>query len=63
VYTNTNSHGFMVVDADAEELRVAIWEIPNTEVATSYYDDPAALDDLFQVVRFTVQDGDLIPGK
>jgi alkaline phosphatase D len=63
VYTNTNSHGFMVMEAGAEALEVAIWEIPFTEIATSYYEDPEALDDLFQVQLFTVQDGELIPGK
>jgi alkaline phosphatase D len=63
VYDNTFSHGFMVVEAEAETLHVSIWEISNDEVGTSYYDDPDALDDLFQEITFTVEDGELIPGK
>ena len=62
VYTNNFVHGFMVMEAMAESLTATVYEIPYTEVGTSYYDDPEALDALFNVLRFTVQDGVLIPG-
>jgi alkaline phosphatase D len=62
VYANTNSHGFSVMEADAEALHVTIFEISSDEISTSYYDDPAALDDLFQPISFRVEDGELIPG-
>jgi len=51
-----------VLEATPEALLVTLYEIPSDQIFTSYYDDPAALDDLFQTVTFTVQDGELIPG-
>jgi alkaline phosphatase D len=62
VYSNNFAQGFMVMEAMAESLTTTIYEIPNSEVVTSYYDDPDALDELFTMLRFTVQDGILIPG-
>jgi alkaline phosphatase D len=61
VYDNPWAHGFMVMEADAQELEATIYEIPSTEIHTSYYDDPEALDTLFHSLTFTVRDGQLIP--
>jgi len=63
VYARTDSHGFSIIEADPEALHVTIWEIASDEIGTSYYDDPAALDDLFSSTSFTVEDGELIPGE
>jgi alkaline phosphatase D len=62
VYTNTGAHGFMIMDVMADSLRAVMYEIPEDATHTSYYDDPAALDALFTMMPFTVQDGQLIPG-
>jgi len=62
VYTNNFAQGFMVMEAMAESLTATIYEIPDNEAGNSYYDDPEALEGLFDVLRFTVQDGVLIPG-
>ncbi|HOC41703.1 MAG TPA: alkaline phosphatase D family protein [Thermoanaerobaculales bacterium] len=62
VYANTWAHGFSVLEAGPEALLVTLYEIPSSEIFTSYYDDPEALDGLFQTVTFRVQDGELIPG-
>jgi alkaline phosphatase D len=63
VYANNFAHGFMVMEATSETLRAIIYEIPSSEIHTRYYDDPAALDELFTVLPLTVTlDGTLIPG-
>ncbi|PWB79068.1 MAG: hypothetical protein C3F15_00335 [Holophagae bacterium] len=62
VYANTYAHGFSVVEADPEAFRITLYEIPSSEIFTSYYDNPEALDTLFQTLNFRVQDGQLIPG-
>jgi hypothetical protein len=61
VYANTWAHGFQVMEAGPEALLVTLYEIPSDEIFTSYYDNPEALDSLFQTVTFRVQDGELIP--
>jgi len=62
IYANTFAHGFQVMEAGPEALLVTLYEISSDEIFTSYYDDPEALDDLFQTLSFRVQDGELIPG-
>jgi alkaline phosphatase D len=62
VYANTWAHGFQVLEAGPEALLVTLYEISSDEIFTSYYDDPEALDGLFQTRSFRVQDGELIPG-
>ena len=62
-YTKTDSHGFAIMKADAEKLNVLFYQIPDIETLTSYYDDPGALDELFTVMPFTVQDGELTIGQ
>jgi len=57
VYSNQWVHGFMVMEATSEALYTTIYQIPYTEIHTSYYDDPEALDDLVEVFEFTVMDG------
>jgi alkaline phosphatase D len=61
-YANTWAHGFSVLEAGPEALLVTLYEIPSSEIFTSYYDNPEALDTLFQTLTFRVQDGQLIPG-
>jgi alkaline phosphatase D len=63
VYANTWAHGFQVLEAGPEALLVTLYEISSDEIFTSYYDDPEALDGLFQTRSFRVQDGELIPGN
>jgi len=63
VYANTYAHGFSVLEANPQALLVTLYEIPSSEIFTSYYDNPEALDSLFQTLTFfRVQDGELIPG-
>lgn len=57
VYSNQWAHGFGVMEATPEALYTKIYQIPYTEIHTSYYDDPAALDDLFEVLEFTLVGG------
>ncbi len=57
VYTNNWVHGFGVMEVTPEALYTKIYQIPNDYVGTSFYDDPAALDDLFEVLEFTLMDG------
>ena len=63
IYTDTYTHGFGVFEVGQDAVGVTIWEIPSAEVFTSYYDDPAALDDLFTASTFTVSDGVVFPGR
>jgi alkaline phosphatase D len=63
LYAGTDTHGFSVFEVGNEAMNVDIYEIPAEEISTSYYDDPDALDDLFTMTSFTVQDGQLTPGQ
>jgi len=62
-YTQTDSSGFAVASANAESFHFVIYNILAEENLTSYYDDPEALDELFTVMPFTVQDGELTVGQ
>jgi len=62
VYQNTWAHGYAIADVTADAFTVTIQEISSDEIGTSYYDDPDALDDLFNPVMFTIRDGVLAPG-
>jgi alkaline phosphatase D len=62
LYDNTFSHGFGVIDVTPELMRVWIEEMPSSEVANSYYDDPEALNGLFSTSVFTIEDGAIRPG-
>ena len=57
VYTNNWVHGFGIMEATPEALYTTIYQIPYEQVGTSYYDDPAALDELVEVLEFTLMDG------
>lgn len=61
-YTKTDSHGFAIMLAGAEALDVVFYQVPETSTLESYYDDPEALDQLFTVMPFRVQDGELTMG-
>jgi hypothetical protein len=63
MYTTPDAHGFAIMDATAEMLHVLFYQIDQEEAGTSYYDDPEALDELFTVIPFTVQDGELTIGQ
>ena len=60
VYSNQWVHGFMVMEATPEALHATIYQIPYTEIGTSYYDDPGTLEGLFETLEFTVMDGMLV---
>jgi alkaline phosphatase D len=62
LYQNTWSHGYAIIDVTADKFTILIQEIPSDEVGTSYYDDPAALNDLFTPIMFNIQNGVLTPG-
>ncbi len=62
VYADTDVDAFVVIEATADAFEVKIHEISTDHVFTSFYDDPEALSDLFEVTTFTVQDGVLTPG-
>ncbi len=62
VYADTDVDAFVVIEATADAFEVTIHEISTEHVFTSFYDDPEALSDLFEVTTFTVQDGVLTPG-
>jgi len=62
-YADTFSHGFMVVEATADALHVTLKQMPSTDTLVSYYDNPAALDEIFTTLRYTVQDGQLTQGR
>jgi alkaline phosphatase D len=62
IYDNTWAHGYGIMDVTADAFTVTIEEISSTEIGTSYYDDPEALDDLFTPIMFTIRDGVLAPG-
>ena len=63
VYASDSSHGYSVIDVTAGAMKILMQEISDDEIGTSYYDNPEALDDLFTPVRFTIRDGELIPGS
>jgi len=63
VYTTTDRHGYLIVDVTADALTATLQEYPESHTFTSYYDDPDALQDLFEATVFTVQDGQLVPGE
>jgi len=63
VYADSWVDGFMVVDVTADALHATMYELPGAAVHTSYYDDPEGLDDLFETVDFTIENGLLIPGE
>jgi alkaline phosphatase D len=62
VYPQTTNHGYMVMEATDQVMRVILQEIDENEVFTNYYDDPATLDGLFTTTMFTLEDGVLRPG-
>jgi len=62
LYDNTFSHGYGILDVTPDTLTFTIQEMPSEEVATSYYDDPEALDELFSTVVFTIENGEIRPG-
>jgi len=61
-YVTTNSHGFMIMQATPDALHAVMYEIPSSEIGTNHYDDPE-LDDLFSVMPFTLQNGELTVGQ
>jgi alkaline phosphatase D len=60
-YANTLVNGFVVVEATSENVDVTFWHIPADFVFESYYEDPAALDGLFDATRFRIENGSLVP--
>jgi alkaline phosphatase D len=62
LYANTFSHGYGVIDVNAEAMTILIQEIDSEEIGTSYYEDPEALQELFTPLLFTIQDGVLTLG-
>jgi len=62
LYQNTWSHGFAIMDVTPDAFTILIQQIPSDEIGNSYYDDPEALDDLFEPIMFTIRDGVLAPG-
>ena len=62
LYANTYSHGYGIFDVTPETMTVILQQIPSDEVATSYYDDPDGLNELFTPVMFTIEDGAIRPG-
>ena len=58
-YADTNNwvHGFGIMEATPDALYTTIYQIPYEYVGTSFYDDPEALDDLVEVLEFTLMDG------
>ena len=62
-YAENFTHGYMIMDATADSLTATMVELPSNEVATDHTQDAAALDSLFVERVFTVQDGQLIPGR
>ncbi len=62
LYDNLFSHGYGVIDVNAERLTFTIQEMPSEETSTSYYDDPEALNELFTPIQFTIEDGEIRPG-
>lgn len=59
VYNNTSSNGFVVVEADLEDLTATYYHIATGEVNNCYYDRPEELDSLFETTAFKVQGGEL----
>jgi alkaline phosphatase D len=57
LYSNQWVHGFMVMEATPEALYTTIYQIPYEYVGTSFYHDPEALDELVEVLEFTLMDG------
>ncbi len=57
VYDNTWAHGYGIMDVTADAFTATLEEIPSSEIGTSYYDDPEALNDLFTPIVFTIEDG------
>jgi len=60
-YDKTRSNGYVVMEASGADLVASYYHIDTTEVGTSYYANPAALQNLFQVTRFRVANGTLTP--
>ena len=59
VYNNTSSNGFVVVEADSEDLTATYYHIASEEVVNCYYDRPEDLDPLFETTTFKLQEGQL----
>ena len=59
VYNNTRSNGFVVVEADSEDLTATYYHIASEEVVNCYYDRPEDLDPLFETTAFKLQGGQL----
>ncbi len=62
-YTATDRNGFMVVDVAPDSLVATIQQMSENEVFTSYYDTPDAVNDIFEATTYTIQGGQLIPGR
>jgi len=62
VYADTDVDAFVVIEATADAFEVKIHEISTEHVFTSFYDNPEALADLFEVTTFTVENGELTQG-
>lgn len=59
VYNNTSSNGFVMVEADSEDLTATYYHIASEEVVNCYYDRPEDLDPLFETITFKLQEGQL----
>ena len=58
-YDNTSSNGYVIMEASGADLAASYYHIDTSEVGTSYYANPAALQSLFSVTRFRVANGTL----
>ncbi|WNG38697.1 metallophosphatase [Archangium violaceum] len=60
VFTNADAHGFVVLEARANEALATFHLIPSSEVKTNYADQPEALAGKFTQKTLRVRDGALI---
>ena len=54
-----NSHGCVVLTAAPDALTATYYHIDAAQIGTDHYNDPAALDSLFQTTTFKLQGGTL----
>lgn len=53
LYANTQTHGYVVLEASSDNLRVTYAQIAAEHAATSFYEDPAGLEALFSTQTIT----------
>jgi hypothetical protein len=63
VGVDLKASGYMLVDVTADALTSTMVAMDSAETRNNYYDDPDALEDIFSEHIYTVQEGQVTPGK